>query len=72
MSVVATPSRWPDLMDADTAAEYWSISPRKFRELVAEGIVTGRRVGPRLIRYTKSDLDAAAMAFPRGKGIKPP
>lgn len=74
MSTVTPPTtspRWPELMDADTAAEYWSISSRKFRELVAEGIITGRRVGPRLVRYSKSELDAASAEFPHGKGERP-
>lgn len=64
-------SRWPSLMDSDTAAAYWSISPRKFREMVAEGIITGRKLGPRCVRYSRDDLDAARDSLPHGKGLAP-
>lgn len=65
------PARWPELMTADAAAEYYSISPRKFRELVSSGLVTPRKVGPRCIRYSKRELDEAVTRLERGKGSKP-
>ena len=67
----APPARWPSMMDAATAADYWSISPRKFRELVAAGLITGRKIGPRLVRYSRTEMDAAAQELPQGKGIAP-
>jgi hypothetical protein len=71
MIAPASPERWPELMDRPTAAAYWSISERKFAELVACGVVTGRQLGPRLIRYSRRELDAAAEQLPRGKGPLP-
>lgn len=65
------PDRWPDLMDRDTAAAYWSISPRKLSELVSSGVITGRKLGPRCVRYSRREMDAAASDFDRGKGQSP-
>ena len=72
MIAPASSDRWPELMDRPTAAAYWSISERKFAEFVASGVVTGRQLGPRLIRYSRRELDAAAEQLPRGKGPLPP
>lgn len=63
---------WPGLMNRQQAAAYWSMSERTFASLVASGVVSGRRVGPRMIRYAKADLDEATKAFPLGKGSRPP
>lgn len=71
MIASASPSRWPDLMDRDTAAAYWSVSPRKFGELVACGVIQGRKLGPRCVRYCRREMDDAAMNLEQGKGIAP-
>ncbi len=67
----STPSSWPGLMNREQAAAYYSVSERTFAGLVASGVIAGRKIGPRLIRYAKSDLDAAAAMFPTGKGHRP-
>lgn len=56
-------------MDKATAAAYWSISERKFAELVAGGVIQPRRLGARCIRYAKADLDEASAKMPTGKGL---
>lgn len=64
-------AQWPDLMDRKTAADYWSVSERKFGEMVSAGIITGRKLGPRCVRYCRRDLDAAAERLESGKGQAP-
>lgn len=72
MSNVTPPGQnWPELMDIDTAAAYWSLPKRSFQRLVSAGIVKGRKLGPRVIRYSRRELDEAALQFPHGKGESP-
>lgn len=66
-----TVSIQPVAMTLDQAASYWSVSPRKFREFIASGIVTPRKFGPRCVRYLRGELDAAAANMPTGKGTRP-
>jgi excisionase family DNA binding protein len=40
------------------AAAYLDITPKTLRRMVAEGKVTGYRMGPRLIRFDLDELDA--------------
>ena len=68
---IQTVQNWPELMDVDTAASYWSLSTRSFQRLVSAGVIKGRKLGPRVIRYSRTEMDAAAMEFPHGKGDSP-
>jgi excisionase family DNA binding protein len=58
-------------MTKDVAAQYLSIGQRTFQELVSSGLIAGRRLGPRLIRYSRDELDEAVRSFPEGKGDRP-
>ncbi|PHQ34597.1 helix-turn-helix domain-containing protein [Rhodopirellula bahusiensis] len=71
MSDTNPTAAWPGLMNRPQAAAYWSMSERTFASLVAAGIISGRKIGPRMIRYSKADLDAASEKFPTGKGNRP-
>ncbi|BDB43322.1 MULTISPECIES: helix-turn-helix domain-containing protein [Mycobacterium] len=40
------------------AAEYLGVNPRTIRRYIADGRLTGYRVGPRLIKVDADELDA--------------
>lgn len=48
----------------EEAAEYLAVSPRTLRRMAAEGKVRAHRLGPRLVRYARADLDAALTPIP--------
>jgi excisionase family DNA binding protein len=45
------------LESIDGAAEYAGVHPRTIRRRIAEGQLTGYRMGPRLIRVDLNELD---------------
>lgn len=50
------------------AAKYAAVSDRTLRRYIAQGRLTGYRVGPRQIRVNLNDLDALFSAIPAGVG----
>ena len=54
------------LVDLHTAAAYAGICVRTLRRRIADGTVTGYRVGPRLIRVDLDELDAMLRPVPTG------
>jgi excisionase family DNA binding protein len=46
------------------AADYADISVRTIRRYIAEGRLTGYRVGPRLVKVDLADLDKLARPIP--------
>ncbi len=40
------------------AADYAAVNPRTIRRRIADGSITGYRVGPRIIRIDLDELDA--------------
>ena len=48
----------------DDAAAFLAVSPRTLRRMVAEGRVRALRLGPRLVRYNRADLEAALSPIP--------
>lgn len=46
------------------AAAYADLSPRTIRRYVAEGRLTGYRVGPRLVKVDLAELDAIVRPIP--------
>ena len=49
------------------AAAYLDITPKTLRRMVAEGKVTGYRMGPRLIRFDLDELDSLMQPIPTSK-----
>ena len=46
------------------AAEYASVSPKTIRRRIADGTLTGYRLGPRLLRVDLNELDAQFRPIP--------
>ncbi|WP_433187728.1 helix-turn-helix domain-containing protein [Actinoallomurus sp. CA-150999] len=61
----ATPRR---LTSVAAAAEYADLSTRTIRRYIAEGRLTGYRVGPRLVKVDLDDLDRLARPIPTAGG----
>lgn len=62
---------WPTAMSGELAAAYLDVSPRAFRTLVAGGEITGRKIGPKSVRYLRNELDEYVRRLPKGKGVGP-
>lgn len=52
------------LASITAAADYADVSTRTLRRYIAEGRVTGYRVGPRLVKIDLADLDKLARPIP--------
>jgi excisionase family DNA binding protein len=57
----ATPRR---LASISAAAEYGDCSPKTIRRRIADGTITGYRMGPRLVRVDLNELDVALAPIP--------
>ena len=57
----------PALLTDDQAAALWGISVRKFHELRASEpwVPTPVILGPRLLRYVRTEIEAATASMPR-------
>lgn len=53
---LAAPRR--ELVSIAMAAEYLGVNPRTIRRRIAEGVLTGYRMGPRLVRVDLGEVDA--------------
>lgn len=63
MAQKITPTR-RRLASLATAAEYVDVNVRTLRRWIAEGRLTGYRVGPQLIKVDLNDLDAMIRPVP--------
>ncbi|WNV89019.1 helix-turn-helix domain-containing protein [Umezawaea sp. Da 62-37] len=50
------------------AAEYADVSTRSIRRWISAGLLTGYRVGPRLVKIDLNDLDRIARPIPTAGG----
>lgn len=57
------PRRLATLSDA---ADYARVNPRTLRRRIADGSLTGYRMGPRLVRVDLNELDALLAPIPAG------
>lgn len=55
--------RWGSLA---LGADYIGVSEKTIRRMISSGLITGYRVGPRLIRVDLNELDALASPIPAG------
>lgn len=51
------------------AAEFANVHPRTIRRRIADGTLTGYRVGPRLVRVDLDDLDSLVRPIPTANGV---
>jgi len=52
------------LVSLPDAADYAGVGPRTIRRRIADGSLTGYRMGPRLIRVDLNELDALLSPIP--------
>jgi excisionase family DNA binding protein len=52
------------LESVDGAAEYAGVSTKTIRRWISAGIITGYRMGPRLIRIDLNEIDAMLRPIP--------
>jgi excisionase family DNA binding protein len=50
------------------AADYAACSPRTIRRMIAAGLLTGYRLGPRLVRVDLNEVDALLHPIPTTRG----
>jgi excisionase family DNA binding protein len=56
------------LTSVENAAHYANVSTRSIRRWMSQGLITGYRVGPRLIKVDLDDLDRLAVPIPTAGG----
>ncbi len=67
MSTTTTPiRRWGGLT---LAAKYIGVSEKTIRRMIAEGQITGYRMGKRLIRVDLDELDELMRPIPNAKTV---
>lgn len=52
------------LVSVNQAAEYTSVNPRTIRRRIADGTLTGYRLGSKMIRVDLNELDASLTPIP--------
>lgn len=52
------PERLRPLLSSIEAAAFLNVSVNTLRRYVADGLLTNRRVGPRLLKYDPAELEA--------------
>jgi excisionase family DNA binding protein len=60
------PTKSRRLATLDEAGEYAGCDPRTIRRRIADGSITGYRLGPRSIRVDLNELDAMLRPIPAG------
>lgn len=69
MASTATPHRPVRRLETiQHAAEYAAVSPKTIRRRIADGSLTGYRMGARLIRVDLNELDALLRPIPSAGG----
>jgi excisionase family DNA binding protein len=56
------------LTSVENAAHYADVSERSIRRWISQGLITGYRVGPRLVKVDLDDLDNLAVPIPTAGG----
>jgi excisionase family DNA binding protein len=54
------------LVNLKIAAEHWGVNERTVRRRIADGTITGYRIGNRLVRVDINELDKALHTIPTG------
>lgn len=57
----------PVLVSLTEAADRYGVSTKTLRRRIAEGAITGHRLGPRIIRVDVRELDALWTTIPSAK-----
>lgn len=53
------------------AADHFDVDPKTIRRWIDEGLITGFRLGPRLIRVDLNELEALLTPIQPGRGVQP-
>jgi len=61
---VSPASHARSLTDLSAAAKFAGVSEKTIRRYISRGIITGYRMGPRLIRVDLNELDALLRPIP--------
>ena len=56
------------LVPLDSAADHLGVSPRTLRRRIADGSITGYRMGPRIIRVDLNEVEALLTPIPTAAG----
>lgn len=56
------------LVPINQAADYAAVNPKTIRRRIADGTLTGYRMGPRLLRVDLNELDAMLRPIPTAGG----
>lgn len=59
-----TPSRTRTFIPLGEAAEILGVNPRTLRRWIAEGRLTGYRVGPTMVRVDRAEVEGLAHRIP--------
>lgn len=51
------------------AAELIGVSPRTIRHYIAQGTLTGYRIGPRILRVSRAEVEALLEPIPTAAGV---
>ena len=58
-----------ELITFDDASGRLALDPKTIRRYVAQGLLTGYRVGPRALRLDAAEVDALAQPIPTSAGM---
>ena len=64
-------ARPPRLISLSEFADRADVHPRSVRRWIASGLITGYRVGPRLVKCDPADLDRVVGTIPAANGGEP-
>lgn len=57
------------LLSLSEAADYAGVTPRTIRRRIADGTLTGYRLGPRLVRVDLDELESMLRPIPTVRGV---
>lgn len=66
--IATAPAPRPEFLPLADAADYAQVSVRTIRRWIAIGSLTAHRVGPRLLRIERADLDSMIAVVPTARG----
>lgn len=67
MRALASPTPARRLISLTEAAQHLGVHKATIRRRIADGTLTGHRIGPRLIRVDLNEVDSLLRAIPAGR-----
>ena len=59
----------PQLITLDDAGSRLALDPKTLRRYVSRGLLTGYRIGPRVLRLDAAEVDALAQPIPTAGNV---